>query len=87
MVTCKTYGSNYKFEPARRRKGGAFMFLPIIPKCFLLYSTDSQFVIYSSSARTNRVCPCHLIINLKFTFYEHLEYRYYGTEDASLSGE
>jgi len=40
----------------------------------LLYSTGSQFVIYSSSTRTNRVCPCHLIINLKFTFYEHLEY-------------
>ncbi|MDG5996936.1 MAG: hypothetical protein E3K33_08245 [Candidatus Brocadia sp.] len=31
-------------------------------------------MIYRSSTRTNRVCPCHLIINLKFTFYEHLEY-------------
>ncbi|MBV6519737.1 MAG: hypothetical protein HCAMLNBO_02631 [Candidatus Brocadia fulgida] len=39
-----------------------------------IYSTVSQFVIYSSSTRTNRVCPCHPIINLKFIFYEHLEY-------------
>ncbi|MCC6325066.1 MAG: hypothetical protein IT420_05415 [Candidatus Brocadia sp.] len=31
-------------------------------------------MIYSSSTRTNRVCPCHLIIDLKFTFYEHLGY-------------
>ncbi|RIK02171.1 MAG: hypothetical protein DCC43_04015 [Candidatus Brocadia sp.] len=38
----------------------------------LLYSTGSQFVIYSSSTRTNRVCPCHLIINLKFTLFVYI---------------
>ena len=52
---------------------GNFLFI-INPEFLNICSTGSQFVIYSSSARTSRVCPCHLIINLKFTFYEHLEY-------------
>ena len=28
----------------------------------------------ASPTRTNGVCPCHPVTNLKFTFYEHLEY-------------